>query len=188
MGRLRKIIKISEFVHFPIQAGSSRIYTKEQYYAKVSLLKKIVPNSTLGTDIIVGFPTETEEEFQETLDVFRDIRYSVAFLYTYSERKGTPAMRWKDDIPDEIKQDRLHRLMELHDQISSEERQKLLGQTLEVLVERQNKDGQLYGRTRCWRKVIFKGPAALIGSLQQVKLHSLTHQTFIGDLESALVA
>ena len=195
MHAIAELPSLCEFVHFPIQAGSSRIlkkmhriYTKEQYYEKVALLKKIVPNSTLGTDIIVGFPTETEEEFQETLDVFRDIRYSIAFLYSYSQRKGTPAMRWKDDIPENVKQDRLHRLMDLHDQISSEERQKLLGQTLEVLVERQNKDGLLYGRTRCWRKVIFKGPESLIGTLQQVKLHSCSHQTLIGDLESALVA
>ncbi|HPE84691.1 MAG TPA: tRNA (N6-isopentenyl adenosine(37)-C2)-methylthiotransferase MiaB [Chlamydiales bacterium] len=189
MHAIAELPSLCEFVHFPIQAGSSRIlkkmhriYTKEQYYEKVALLRKIVPNASIGTDIIVGFPTETEEEFQETLEVFRDIRYSVAFLYTYSQRKGTPAMRWKDDIPDAVKQDRLHRLMELHDQISSEERQKLLGQTLDVLVEKQNQDGLLSGRTRCWRKVIFKGPDSLVGTLQNVQLHSLSHQTLIGDL------
>ena len=189
MHAIAELPSLCEFVHFPIQAGSSRIlrkmhriYTKEQYFEKVALLRKIVPNATLGTDIIVGFPTETEEEFQETLDVFHQIRYSVAFLYSYSQRKGTPAMRWKDDISEEVKQDRLHRLMALHDQISTEERQKLLGQTLEVLVERRNKDGLLYGRTRCWNKVIFQGPDSLIGSLQNVKLHSMSHQTLIGDL------
>lgn len=189
MHAIAELPSLCEFVHFPIQAGSTRIlrkmhriYTKEQYFEKVEMLRKIVPNVSLGTDIIVGFPTETEEEFQETIDVFHKIRYSVAFLYSYSARKGTPAMRWKDDIPEEVKQDRLQRLMEVHDKISTEERLQFLDKTVEVLVERQNKDGLLYGRTRCWKKVIFPGSSTLIGSLQQVHLHSSNHQTLIGDL------
>ena len=188
MHAIAELPSLCEFVHFPIQAGSTRIlrkmhriYTKDQYFEKVEKLRKIVPNASLGTDIIVGFPTETEEEFQETIDVFHQIRYSVAFLYSYSARKGTPAMRWKDDIPEEVKQDRLHRLMEVHDKISTEERLKFLDKTVEVLVERQNKDGLLYGRTRCWKKVIFPGDSSLIGTLQQVHLHSSNHQTLIGD-------
>lgn len=187
MEAIRDLPSLCEFVHFPIQAGSSRIlkkmhriYTKEQYFEKVALLKEIVPNVSLGTDIIVGFPTETEEEFEETLEVFRQIRYSVAFLYTYSPRKGTPAMRWKDDIPEEVKEDRLQRLIALHEEITAEERQTLLGQDLEVLVERRNKDGQLKGRTRCWKKVIFPGDDTLIGTLQNVKIHSYNHQTLLG--------
>lgn len=187
MEAIRDLPSLCEFVHFPIQAGSSRIlkkmhriYTKEQYFEKVALLKEIVPNVSLGTDIIVGFPTETEEEFEETLEVFRQIRYSVAFLYTYSPRKGTPAMRWKDDIPEEVKEDRLQRLIALHEEITTEERQTLLGQDLEVLVERRNKDGQLKGRTRCWKKVIFPGDDTLIGTLQNVKIHSYNHQTLLG--------
>ena len=189
MHAIATLPSLCEFVHFPIQAGSSRIlkkkhriYTKEQYFEKVDLLKKIVPNVSLGTDIIVGFPTETEEEFEETLEVFRQIRYSVAFLYTYSPRKGTPAMRWKDDISEEVKNDRLHRLMDLHNTIAAEERQKLLDTSLEVLVERQNRDGFLYGRTRCWKKVIFEGPKSLIGTLQQVQVHSCNHETLVGTL------
>lgn len=188
MEAIRDLPSLCEFVHFPIQAGSSRIlkkmhriYTKEQYFEKVSLLKEIVPNVSLGTDIIVGFPTETDEEFEETLDVFRQIRYSVAFLYTYSPRKGTPAMRWKDDIPEEVKEDRLQRLIALHDEITAEERQTFLGKEVEVLVERQNRDGKLYGRTRCWKKVIFSGEDSLIGTLQRVKLHSYNHQTLLGE-------
>lgn len=187
MEAIRDLPTLCEFVHFPIQAGSSRIlkkmhriYTKEQYFEKVALLKEIVPNVSLGTDIIVGFPTETEEEFEETLEVFRQVRYSVAFLYTYSPRKGTPAMRWKDDIPEEVKEERLQRLIALHEEITAEERQTLLGQDLEVLVERRNKDGQLKGRTRCWKKVIFPGDDALIGTLQNVKIHSYNHQTLLG--------
>lgn len=187
MEAIRDLPSLCEFVHFPIQAGSSRIlkkmhriYTKEEYFEKVALLKEIVPNVSLGTDIIVGFPTETEEEFEETLGVFRQVRYSVAFLYTYSPRKGTPAMRWKDDIPEETKEKRLQRLIALHEEITVEERQTLLGQDLEVLVERRNKDGQLKGRTRCWKKVIFPGDDTLIGTLQNVKIHSYNHQTLLG--------
>jgi tRNA-2-methylthio-N6-dimethylallyladenosine synthase len=192
MEAIRDLPSLCEFVHFPIQAGSSRIlkkmhriYTKEQYFEKVSLLKEIVPNVSLGTDIIVGFPTETEEEFEETLEVFRQVRYSVAFLYTYSPRKGTPAMRWKDDIPEEVKEDRLQRLIALHEEISSEQRHSFLGNEAEVLVERKNRDGQLKGRTRCWKKVIFPGDDSMIGTLQRVRLHSCNHQTLIGDLATA---
>lgn len=189
MEAIRDLPSLCEFVHFPIQAGSSRIlkkmhriYTKEQYFEKVAMLKEIVPHVSLGTDIIVGFPTETDEEFEETLDVFRRIRYSVAFLYTYSPRKGTPAMRWKDDIPEKVKEQRLQRLMQLHEEITAEERQTLLGEELEVLVERRNKDGQLKGRTRCWKKVIFSGEDSLIGTLKQVKIHGYNHQTLLGSL------
>lgn len=192
MQAIRDLPSLCEFVHFPIQAGSSRIlkkmhriYTKEQYLEKVELLRQCVPNVALGTDIIVGFPTETEEEFLETFEVMKQIRYSIAFIYAYSPRKGTPAMRWKDDIPDEVKQDRLQRLMDLQNEIANEERQTLLGNTFEVLVERHNKDGRmLKGRTRCWKKVIFEGDESMIGTLQQVKVHSYGHQTFIGELAS----
>ncbi|MDN3508824.1 MAG: tRNA (N6-isopentenyl adenosine(37)-C2)-methylthiotransferase MiaB [Candidatus Neptunochlamydia sp.] len=187
MEAIRDLSSLCEFVHFPIQAGSSRIlkkmhriYTKEQYLEKVALLKEIVPNVSLGTDIIVGFPTETEEEFEETFEVLRQVRYSVAFLYTYSPRKGTPAMRWKDDISEKVKEERLQRLIALHGEITAEERQTLLGQDFEVLVERRNKDGQLKGRTRCWKKVIFPADDTLIGTLQNVKIHSYNHQTLLG--------
>jgi tRNA-2-methylthio-N6-dimethylallyladenosine synthase len=188
MEAIRDLPSLCEFVHFPIQAGSSRIlkkmhriYTKEQYLEKVSLLRSIVPNVSLGTDIIVGFPSETEEEFLETYEVLKQIRYSVSFIFAYSPRKGTPAIRWQDDIPEEVKLDRLQRLMQLQEEISNEERQEMLGNTYEVLVEKFNKDGKhLKGRTRCWKKVIFEGDESLIGKLVQVKVHSYTHQTLIG--------
>jgi len=190
MKAIRDLPSLCDLIHFPIQSGSSRIlrkmhriYTKEQYLEKVAKIKEIIPNASLGTDIIVGFPTETEEEFMETYEVFEQIRYSVAFLYTYSPRKGTPAMRWKDNIPQEVKDDRLQRLMDLYNKIGSEERQGMLGTIVEVLVDKVNKDGKsLRGRTSCWKKVIFEGDPNLIGTLQKVKIHSFSHQTLIGDL------
>jgi len=188
MVAIRDLPSLCEFVHFPIQAGSSRIlkkmhriYNKEQYLEKVVMLKEIVPNVSLGTDIIVGFPTETDAEFEETYEVFKEIGYSVAFLYTFSPRKGTPAMRWKDDVPEEVKNERLQRLLDLYQEIGAKERQEMLGQTVEVLVERRNKDGQLKGRTRCWKKVLFPGDDSLIGTLQHVQLHSYNHQTLMGE-------
>jgi tRNA-2-methylthio-N6-dimethylallyladenosine synthase len=190
MHAIRDLPSVCEFVHFPIQAGSDRIlkkmhriYTKQQYLEKVALLREIVPDVSLGTDIIVGFPTETEEEFQETYDIFKQIRYSVAFLFTYSPRKGTPAFRWKDDIPTAIKEDRLQRLLTLHSEIAAEQRQEMLGSTIEVLVEGRGKDSsQLKARTRCWKNVLFPGGDELIGTLQQVKIHSYSHQTLLGEL------
>lgn len=192
MEAIRDLPSVCEFVHFPIQAGSNRIlkkmhriYTKEQYLDKVAQLREIAPDVSLGTDIIVGFPTETEEEFQETYDVFKQTAYSVAFIFAYSPRKGTPAFRWKDDITEEVKQERLHRLLSLHSEICTDERQKMLGTEVEVLIEKYNaEDGQLKGRTRCWKNVVFSGDASMVGTLQKVKVHSFSHQTLIGEHSS----
>jgi tRNA-2-methylthio-N6-dimethylallyladenosine synthase len=160
-----------------------RIYTVEQYLEKVQQLRAIVPDVSLGTDIIVGFPTETEEEFQQTYDLFKQIGYSVAFIFAYSARKGTPAFRWKDDIPQAVKDDRLQRLLALYNEMGAEERNGMLGQRVEVLVERRNRDDKhLKGRTRCWKNVIFSGEDSLIGTLQHVTIKGFSHQTFFGDL------
>lgn len=189
MHAIANLPKVCEFVHFPIQAGSSRIlrkmnrrYTLESYLEKVALLREIVPNVSIGTDIIVGFPTETEEEFQMTFDVFEQIRYSVAFIYTYSARKGTPAYRWKDDISQEIKNERLQKLFSLHQKIAKEEMEGFIGSSVEILVESKSKNGQLKGRTRCWKKVIFSGCPSIIGTLQQVNITGCNHQTLLGEL------
>jgi tRNA-2-methylthio-N6-dimethylallyladenosine synthase len=195
MHAIRDLPSLCEFVHFPIQAGSNRIlkkmhrmYTVEQYLEKVAMLREIVPNVSLGTDIIVGFATETEEEFQMTYDIFKEIRYSVAFIFAYSARKGTPAFRWKDDVPEEVKQERLQRLLNLHNEICTEQRQEMLGTEVEVLVERRNKDEQLLkGRTRCWKNVLFGGEDRLIGTLQKVKVNGYSHQTLLGEYQSPLI-
>ncbi len=194
MEAIRDLPSLCEHVHFPLQAGSSRvlrkmhrIYTKEEYLDKVAALRSLVPGVELGTDMIVGFPTETEEEFEETMEAMRLVRYATAFLYTYSPRRGTPAMRWADDVPLEVKEARHKRLLSLHQEISAELMGAMLGSEVEVLVERKNRDGtHLKGLTRCWRNVIFEGPDALIGSLQKVRLHSFSHNTFIGERQTPL--
>lgn len=191
MEAIRDLKSLCEFVHFPIQAGSNRIlrkmhriYTIEQYLEKVHMLREIVPNVALGTDIIVGFPTETEEEFEMTYQMMKEIEYSVAFIFAYSPRKGTPAMRWEDDIPEEVKLERLQKLMSLQNEICTRQLQTLLGQQAEVLVERRNSkdDTHLKGRTRCWKKVIFAGGDDLIGTMQNITIHSYSHQTLLGEL------
>lgn len=196
MEAIRDLHKVCEFVHFPLQAGSDRIlkkmhriYTVQQYLEKVEMLREIVPGVTLGTDIIVGFPTETEEEFQETYRLMEQLRHAVAYIFAYSPRKNTPARRWRDDIPEEVKQDRLQRLLQLHQTIASEQLRSLLHTEVEVLVEKQtSRDANLLkGRTRTWQQALFPGPAELIGTLQRVRIHSYSHQTLLGErVEAAL--
>lgn len=195
MQAVNDLPSVCEFVHFPLQAGSDRIlrkmhriYTKQEYFEKVALFREICPKVVLGTDIIVGFPTETEEEFMETYEALKEIEYSVAFLFAFSPRKGTPAMRWKDDIPEEEKDRRLQILMELQKGIYKRQREQLLGQTVEVLVEKpSDRDTtQMKGRTRCWKNALFKGDPSMIGTLQRVKVHSFSHQTLIGELEQKI--
>ncbi len=192
MQAIGQLPSVCKFVHFPLQAGSNRIlrkmhriYTKEEYLEKVALLRSIVPGVELGTDIIVGFPTETEEEFEETYATFKEIGYSVAFIFAYSSRKGTPAFRWKDDISEEVKQQRLQRLLSLHQEQVSFQLQNMIGKTVEVLVERPAKGDQfMKGRTDCWRNVLFEGNSTLIGTLQKVDIHSFTNQTLLGKLQN----
>lgn len=191
MEAVRDLSSLCEFVHFPLQAGSDRIlqkmhrlYSKKEYFEKVALLRQIVPNVSLGTDIIVGFPTETDEEFEETFTALKEIEFDVAFLFAYSLRKGAPAMRWKDDVPEEVKEQRLQRLLALHDEIIVKKREQFLGKEVEVLVEKRSTKNPVHlkGRTRCWKNVVFRGDDSLIGTLQQVTVHSFSNQTLIGTL------
>lgn len=191
MEAIRDLPSLCEFVHFPVQAGSDRvlkkmhrIYNLEQYMEKVHMLKEIVPNVALGTDVIVGFPTETDEEFEETYRVLEEVEYAVGFLFAYSPRKGTPAMRWKDDIPEVVKQERLHRLLDLQNKISEKQRRELIGDDVEVLIEKvtSRDSGKVQGRTRCWKNVVFPGDASMVGTLQNVNVKGYSHQTLIGSL------
>ena len=197
MEAVRDLPSVCEFVHFPLQAGSNRIlkkmhrmYTREEYEEKVCALRSMVPDVALGTDIIVGFPTESDEEFEETKKAMEQIRFSTAFIFAYSSRKGTPAARWADDIPQDIKEDRLQQLLAIQDTASHHEMKNLLGQTVEVLVEGPSiKDASmLKGRTRSWKNVVFPGRASLMGALQPVTLHSFANQTFVGILPTDLEA
>ncbi|MFA6916258.1 MAG: tRNA (N6-isopentenyl adenosine(37)-C2)-methylthiotransferase MiaB [Parachlamydiales bacterium] len=190
---LRDIKKMCNFVHFPFQAGSNRvlkkmhrIYTIEQYMEKVRMLKEYLPNVAFGTDVIVGFPTETHEDFLETKKILQEVEFDVAFLFAFSQRKGTPAMRWKETVSEIEKEERLQELMAIQDEIYARKRQAFLGTEVEVLVECVNfRDASmLKGRTTCWKNVLFPGDPSLIGTLQKVKVHSYSHQTLLGELST----
>lgn len=191
MMAIRDLPSLCELVHFPMQAGSDRIlkkmhriYTIGEYLDKVHMLKEIVPHVKLGTDIIVGFPTETDEDFQMTKKLMEEIKFSIGFIFAYSARKGTPATRWVDDIPEEVKADRLQQLLDVQEKVYVEERQNLIGTTVEVLLEKQNYRDTKYlkGHTRCWKNVIVEAPKELIGTFQNVDVHSTTFHTLIGQL------
>lgn len=190
MFAIKDLKKVCEFVHFPIQSGSNKIlenmnrkYTKESYLEKVYQLKEIIPNVAIGTDIIVGYPSETDEDFNETYELFEKVSYDTAFIFAYSPRENTKAASLVDSVSNETKQLRLQKMLNLYHKIIENKYQKLIGSTKEVLVERFNKDDlHLKGRTRQFEKVIFKGDKSLIGTLQQIKINYTNHQTLKGEL------
>ncbi|SHG95243.1 tRNA (N6-isopentenyl adenosine(37)-C2)-methylthiotransferase MiaB [Tepidibacter thalassicus] len=176
---MRDCKKVCEFLHLPVQAGSTRVlkemnrkYTKEDYLSLVEKIKKEIPDIALSTDIMVGFPGETEEDFLDTLDVVEKVRYDSAFTFIYSIRKGTPAAKMENQIPDDIKHERFNRLVELVNNISKEKNMKYKDKIVEVLVEGQSKTdaNKLTGRTRQNKLVNFEGNKNLIGKLVNVKI------------------
>jgi tRNA-2-methylthio-N6-dimethylallyladenosine synthase len=190
MYAIKDLNKVCEFVHFPIQSASNKIlkkmnrkYTKESYLEKISLLKEIVPNVTIGTDIIVGFPFETQKDFEETYNLFKKIQYDTAFIFAYSPREHTLASKFNNSVPEKIKHTRLVKLLTLHHEIIKNKFQKLIGSTKEVLIEDFNKDPTyLKGRSRQFEKVIFKADKSLIGSTQNIQIKDTNHQTLIGEI------
>jgi tRNA-2-methylthio-N6-dimethylallyladenosine synthase len=168
-----------EHIHLPVQSGStevlkrmSRKYSRELYLDLVAKIRHEIPNAVLTTDIIVGFPGETEEQFQDTLSLVGEVGFDAAYTYIYSPREGTPAAAMKDDIPTNVKKERLQRLNSAIDELSREANARLLGQTVEVLVEGESKynPDTLSGRTRSNKLVHFEGSKELIGQFVAVKV------------------
>ena len=183
--------KICRHLHLPLQSGSSRIlkqmnrkYTKEQYLDLASKLRREIPDLSLTTDIIVGFPGETEEDFQETLDVVRQVRYDSAFTFIYSRRTGTPAAAMKEQIPEDIVKDRFQRLLTLVQDISQEMSARVQGQTLPVLVESVNEHDPalVTGRLSNNLLVHFPGTEELIGQTVNVYLKECKGFYYIGEI------
>jgi tRNA-2-methylthio-N6-dimethylallyladenosine synthase len=176
---LAKRGNLVEHIHLPVQSGSSQIlklmarkYTRESYLELVRKIKKAIPDVVLTTDIIVGFPGETEEQFEETLSLVREVEFDSAFTFIYSPREGTPAAKMKDDVPMEVKKERLQRLNDLQNEISRRKNEALRGQVVEVLVEGTSKKNPdvLSGRTRTNKLVNFTGPKHLIGKFAHVRI------------------
>ena len=177
---------VCEHVHLPVQSGSSRVlkrmlrrYDRDRYLAVVAALRHAMPAIALTTDIIVGFPGETEQDFRETLSLVEAVGFDDAFTFRYSPREGTPATRLKDVVPDRVAGERLERLVAAVRGIARRKNVALVGSTHEVLVEGWAKRGDLLqGRTRANKVALFPGPDEWIGSYRRVRFTGTTGSTF----------
>ena len=183
--------KICDYAHLPMQSGSNRMlksmnrpYSREKFLQLVSLLRSVNQNMRISTDIIVGYPGETEAEFQETISAFKEAAFEMAFIFKYSERSGTPAAQFPDKIPLEIKEERNQTLLKILDRQSEESNLKKINKIMEVLVESQARKGRgdLMGRTRCYRKVIFPAVRDLIGQMVPVQINEASSTILKGSV------
>ncbi|MGJ3244411.1 MAG: tRNA (N6-isopentenyl adenosine(37)-C2)-methylthiotransferase MiaB [Opitutales bacterium] len=187
----RDLPKLCEYIHFPMQSGNNRIlramkrtYTRERYQRIVDDLRAVVPAMYFSTDVIVGFPGETDAEFADTVSLFDTIRFDMAFLFKYSVRTGTPAAKREDQVPQSIKEERLQVLLQRLEAHSLERNKSLVGRTEEILIEGPARKGEglFMGRTRGFRKVILPASPRLVGSLVPVHLERATVSTLFGSL------
>lgn len=183
--------KICKQLHLPVQAGNNRVlkvmnrrYTKESYLEKIEKIKKKMPDITLTTDIIVGFPGETKQEFEDTLDVLRKVRYDTIFSFIYSKRAGTPAATMEDVLTSEEKKECFDRLLEVQDEISLEKNEALRGKVMRVLVEGTSKTDEnvLSGRTEGGKIVNFEGDSKYIGEFADVEITDVRTWSLIGKI------
>ena len=186
-------VTICRHVHLPVQSGSSRIlekmnrhYTREQYLELAGKLRDAVPDLSLTTDIIVGFPGETEEDFMETLSLVREVRFDSAFTFLYSKRTGTPAAAWENQVPDEEAHRRFEELLKVVRETAEPECARFTGRVMDVLVEEKNKEpGYVSGRISQNLTVHFQGSGELIGQIVPVKLKECKGFYYFGELTKA---
>ena len=183
--------KICKQLHLPVQAGNNRVlktmnrrYTRESYMEKINKIKEKMPGITLTTDIIVGFPGETTEEFEDTLKVLQDVRYDTIFSFIYSRRPGTPASEMDDVISPEEKKRNFDRMLEIQDKISKEKNMELEGKVMRVLVEgkSKNNDAFLAGKTEGGKTVNFQGDASLVGEFADVEITDAKTWSLVGKI------
>ena len=188
MGKSKKICK---HLHLPVQSGSSKIlkkmnrhYTKEQYLELVEKIRRSVPDISLTTDIIVGFPGETEEDFEETMDIVRKVRYDSAFTFIYSKRTGTRAASMPDQVPEDVIKDRFDRLLKEVQTISAEKAEQYEGKVMPVLAEEMDdqKDGYVTGRLDNNSIVHFPGDSSMIGNIYNVRLDECKGFYYMGEI------
>lgn len=193
---IRECKRVCEQIHLPVQSGSSRVlklmnrgYSKEEYLDLVARIEREIPGCAITTDIIVGFPGETEEDFEETLDLARKVKFDSAFTFIYSVRKGTPAADFKEQVPEDVKHDRFNRLLDTINLVGEEKAKKYLGTIEEVLVEEQSKTDstKMSGRTRGSKLVHFTGgDESLIGKMVSVKINDAQMYILQGELIEVL--
>jgi tRNA-2-methylthio-N6-dimethylallyladenosine synthase len=188
---IRDCNKVCEHIHLPVQSCSSRIlklmnrnYTKDSYLILLEKLRKNIPDIAVTTDIIVGFPGETEEDFNETLDLVKNAEFDLAYTFIYSKRAGTKAALMENQVDDEIKHNRLEQLINLQNDISLNKNKILKDTVVDVLVEGLSKKDtkKLSGRTRTNKLVHFTGNSLLIGSTVKVKITEPKAYTLLGEL------
>ena len=180
--------KIAKQLHLPFQSGASRVlkamnrhYDRENYLAAVNYAKSVMPELVLTSDVIVGFPGETEEEFEQTLSLIEQVRYDALFTFIFSPRPGTPAAKMEDPTPKEEKNRRFDKLCALQNSISEDIHKAYVGKTMRCLVDGSDKDG-LTARTEGGRLVRFAGDAALIGTYQNLTITGSTTWSLTGHL------
>ncbi|MCL2753383.1 MAG: tRNA (N6-isopentenyl adenosine(37)-C2)-methylthiotransferase MiaB, partial [Defluviitaleaceae bacterium] len=185
---LRDLPKVCKQLHLPFQAGSSRIldlmnrkHTKEWYLDLIERVKTQVPNIALTTDIMVGFPGETEEDFEDTLDIVRKVRFLSAFTFIYSRRHGTPADQMPDQVSNDVVKERFNRLVAECNKIQHELNEEKIGETLEILIEGVGKNNMLNGRADDGCLVHFEGYASQIGQYANVKITEAKTFYLIGE-------
>ena len=192
-----ELSKLCEYVHLPVQSGSDSIlkamnrpYTSGRFMELINDLRAVQPDIHISTDIIVGFPGESEEDFQLTCDLFKEAAFDMAFIFKYSPRSGTPAAELEDNVPQSVKDDRNQVLLRLLEQQSLRRNNSLVGTVQEILVEgpARKGDGMYMGRTRGFRKVIFPGSERLVGELVPVRIDESSVTTLKGQLEIVGVA
>lgn len=182
--------KICNNIHLPIQAGSNSVlknmnrrYTREHYLGLIDMIRRYLPDCGITTDIMVGFPYETEEDFLDTMDIVEKVRFSTAFTFIYSVRKGTKAAEMPQ-IPYEIKQNRIKRLIARQNEITEEISKDYVGNVYEILVEgmQEKKNGYVVGRTESGRLVSAKGDESMIGEFKTVKITAVKNAQLLGEI------
>lgn len=182
--------KICNNIHLPIQAGSNSVlknmnrrYTREHYLGLIDMIRRYLPDCGITTDIMVGFPYETEEDFLDTMDIVEKVRFSTAFTFIYSVRKGTKAAEMPQ-IPYEIKQNRIKRLIARQNEITEEISKNYVGNVYEILVEgmQEKKNGYVVGRTESGRLVSAKGDESMIGEFKNVKITAVKNAQLLGEI------
>jgi tRNA-2-methylthio-N6-dimethylallyladenosine synthase len=190
---MRDCESVCGWLHLPVQSGSNRIlramrrgYTAEAYQNKIKRLRELVPDICLSTDIIVGFPGETEEDFQATAALMREVRYDSAYIFKYSPRPGTDAAAREDDVPQEVKEERNQSLLALQTGVEQGLTAQFVGQTIEILVESRGKyERQWFGRNRGHYGVIVESPDDLLGKLVHVRISRGTGHTLFGEVDAS---
>ena len=186
---IKKLDKVANHIHLPVQSGSNKVlkemnrgYTREYYIERVKKIQEEIPGAAVSTDFIVGFPGESKEDFEKTIELVKELNFDMAYTFIYSQRSGTPAARRDDQIEEEVKKERLKRLMDLQNKISYDKNQKLIGTIQEILVTGpSNNDPEVYeGRTSTNKICFIEKNEELIGEIVEVKIEAAKSWTLEG--------